>query len=75
EPICFLRHSRTIALWWSRANRCQMKKLIPWIAMLVASSAGWWLGAKAGIMTAFMVSTVAGGFGLYFGARWVRENF
>jgi hypothetical protein len=52
-----------------------MKKLIPWIAMLVASSAGWWLGAKAGIMTAFMVSTVAGGFGLYFGARWVRENF
>jgi len=51
-----------------------MKKLIPWVAMVVASYAGWWLGAKAGIMTAFMVSIVAGGVGLYIGRRWVLDN-
>lgn len=35
----------------------------------VGSSLGWWIGAKAGIMTAFMLSMVGLGIGIWAGAR------
>jgi hypothetical protein len=40
--------------------------MIGWIAAFVAGSAGWWLGAKAGLGLA--------GVGLYAGHRWFDQN-
>ena len=42
-----------------------MKKLLSFVGGTVGSSIGWWLGARIGIMTAFMVSTVFTGVGIY----------
>jgi hypothetical protein len=52
----------------------KLEKLIPWIAATIGSYAGWFLGAKVGIFTAFLVSIVLGGVGLYVGKKWVAEN-
>ena len=52
----------------------EMKKLFGSIGAFVASTAGWYATAKLGFMTAFVVSTVAGGFGLYYGVKWAREH-
>jgi len=46
-----------------------MTKLMGFIGATLGSSAGWWLGAKIGFMTAFMVSIVGTGIGIYFGRR------
>lgn len=35
---------------------------------------GWWLGAKVGIFTAYVLSTVAGGYGLWLGGRIARDR-
>ena len=34
------------------------------VVATILSSIGWWLGARVGIMSAYMLSTVAGGYGL-----------
>jgi hypothetical protein len=44
-----------------------MQKLLGGVGATVGSSIGWWLGAHAGMMTAFMVSMVGTGFGIYAG--------
>jgi len=36
----------------------------------VGGAIGWWLGARVGIMTAFIVSMVGTGLGIYAG-RWL----
>jgi len=46
-----------------------MKKLFVLLGATVGSYLGWWLGARIGVMTAFMVSTLFTGFGMYAGAR------
>jgi uncharacterized membrane protein YbhN (UPF0104 family) len=46
-----------------------MTKLMGFIGATLGSAVGWWLGAKVGMMTAFMVSTVGSGVGIYFGRR------
>lgn len=46
-----------------------MTKLMSFIGATIGSAAGWWLGAKVGIMTAFMVSMVGTGIGIYFARR------
>lgn len=46
-----------------------MTKLFGFIGATVGSSLGWWLGQRAGLMTAFLLSTVGAGIGLYFGRR------
>jgi|MGYP003334251932 hypothetical protein len=46
-----------------------MKKLLVLVGSTVGSSVGWWLGANIGIMTAFMLSMVGLGFGMWGGAR------
>lgn len=46
-----------------------MTKLMGFIGATLGSAVGWWLGAKVGTMTAFMVSTVCSGVGIYFGRR------
>jgi hypothetical protein len=51
-----------------------MRGIIGWLSAFVAGSAGWWLGAHAGVGTAVVLSAVAGGAGLYFGYRWFDAN-
>ncbi len=40
----------------------------------VLSTIGWWLGARIGIFSAYLLSTVAGGYGLWLGGRIAREH-
>lgn len=47
-----------------------MVRLLMFLGATVGGAIGWWLGARAGIMTAFVVSTVLSGFGLYFARKW-----
>jgi hypothetical protein len=50
-----------------------MSKLLALIGSVVGGSAGWALGALVGTMTAFFVSTILSGIGLYAGRRLARE--
>ncbi len=50
-----------------------MKRLLGMIGAGLGSAVGWWLGAKIGFMTAFMLSMVGTGFGLYYGSRAARQ--
>lgn len=52
--------------------------MIKALAYLVGSTAGgvigWWIGAKFGIFTAFMLSTILGGVGMYYAHKWSKEH-
>lgn len=50
-----------------------MERLIVFIGASVGGALGWWLGERVGLMTAFFVSTVGTGAGIYFARRWVRS--
>jgi hypothetical protein len=50
-----------------------MAKWLGWVGATVGGYAGWYLGAPVGIMTAFMLSMVGTGAGLYLGRRLVRD--
>jgi len=55
-----------------------MRKLLGFLGGTVASYAGWYLASLipgAGFMTEFMVSTITGGFGLYYGVKYAREHY
>jgi hypothetical protein len=49
-----------------------MMKLYSFIGATIGSYAGWALGAPMGFFTAFMVSFVGMGFGVYAGRRVAR---
>jgi hypothetical protein len=51
-----------------------MSKLFSFIGATVGSYAGWFIGAKFGLMTAFIVSMVGTGFGIYYG-RLIARNY
>lgn len=51
-----------------------MSKLFMLIGTTIGSYAGWWLGAHAGVMTAFILSMVGMGAGLY-GGRRIAQNY
>jgi hypothetical protein len=51
-----------------------MGKLFSFIGATVGSYAGWALGATVGFTTAFMVSMVGTGLGMYFGHR-IAKNY
>ena len=40
----------------------------------ILSTIGWWLGAKVGIFAGYMLSTVAGAYGLWLGGRIARDQ-
>ena len=42
------------------------------IGATVVGAGGWWLGAHAGFMTAFMLNVVGSGVGLYRGRKTAR---
>ena len=52
-----------------------MPKLFGFIGGTAASYVGWYLGeiVGGGIMTQFILSTIAGGFGLYYGVKWGKR--
>ena len=51
-----------------------MRGMIGGLAALLAGSAGWWLGSKAGFATGVLLSAVTAGLGLYAGYRWFDRN-
>jgi hypothetical protein len=50
-----------------------MSKLFMMIGSTLGSYAGWWLGAHAGVMPAFIVSMVGTGLGIYGGRRVAQQ--
>ena len=46
-----------------------MRKLLIFVGAMVGSTIGWYLGAAIDTMTAFIVSTIASGAGMYAGAK------
>ncbi len=51
-----------------------MMKLYGFIGATVGSYAGWYLGSSMGFMTAFMLSMVGTGLGIY-GGRRVAQHY
>ena len=51
-----------------------MSKLFMMVGSTAGSYAGWWLGGHVGVMTAFMVSTIGMGAGLY-GGRKLAQSY
>ncbi len=49
-----------------------MEKLLGFVGAAAAGAGGWWLGAHAGVMTAFMLNIVGTGVGLYAGRKAAR---
>jgi hypothetical protein len=45
-------------------------KVMMLLGSIVGGAIGWWIGARVGFMTAFIVSTVCSGFGIYFARQW-----
>jgi len=52
-----------------------MKKLCGFVGATVAGYAGWYLVASFGFFTAFIVSTITSGIGLYYGVKYARDHF
>jgi len=50
-----------------------MSKLCIFLGMTILGWIGWWLGAKIGIMTAFIVSSIGSLIGVYLGWRIARD--
>ena len=50
-----------------------MKKLFVLLGSTIGSALGWWLGARIGLMTAFLVSMVGLGVGMWMGARYAQR--
>lgn len=50
-----------------------MRKVIGFLGATVGGGVGWWLGARFGTMTAFIISTILSGVGLYYANRWASE--
>jgi uncharacterized membrane protein YfcA len=50
-----------------------VKKLLVLLFSTAGSAAGWWLGARVGVMTAFMLSMIGLGVGMWWGARLARR--
>ena len=52
-----------------------MEKLLVLTAVTIFSYIGWIIGARIGFFSAFALSMVGTGFGIYVGRRFVREYF
>jgi F0F1-type ATP synthase assembly protein I len=50
-----------------------MTKILVLTGSFVGGTIGWWLGAFVGTMTAFMISMVGTGVGVYIGRRIASE--
>jgi len=52
-----------------------MSAIFMMIVSSVLSTIGWWIGGFFGITWAFIISFVAGGYGLYLGWKIDRDHF
>jgi hypothetical protein len=52
-----------------------MKKMIAFCGLVFGSYIGWWLGAKIGITSAVILSSIGTGIGLYYGRRIANNLF
>jgi hypothetical protein len=52
-----------------------MSKLLWFVGASVGGAIGWWLGAYVGTMTAYILSTIGTGIGIYWARRYVQEHF
>ncbi len=50
-----------------------MSKLLALVGATVGGTLGWWIGARMGIMTAFVLSIFGTAAGVYVGRRIARE--
>jgi uncharacterized membrane protein YbhN (UPF0104 family) len=50
-----------------------MGKLMALVGTTIGGGIGWWLGARAGFMTAFICSVVGTGVGLYAARRFTQD--
>ena len=50
-----------------------LSKLLIFIGATAGGALGWWLGNLAGFMTAFFVSTIGSGVGIYYGRRLAQH--
>lgn len=50
-----------------------VSKLFIFIGMTIMGWVGWWLGAKVGLMTGYILSTVGSILGVYLGWRFNRD--
>ena len=50
-----------------------MSKLFILVGATLGGAIGWWLGVRVGIMTAFIVSMVGTGCGIYVGRRFAES--
>ena len=50
-----------------------MEWLLGFVGATLLGSVGWWAGEYVGFMTAFVLSMVGSGVGLYLGRRMARE--
>ena len=46
-----------------------MSKLLAWVAATILGGIGWWAGEMEGVFTAFVLTMVGTGVGLYLGHR------
>ncbi|HET7458679.1 MAG TPA: hypothetical protein VFJ74_13615 [Gemmatimonadaceae bacterium] len=50
-----------------------MTKILGFVGATIGSAIGWWAGAPVGMMTAFMLSMVGTGVGIYAGRRFAER--
>ena len=50
-----------------------METLFGFLGATILGAIGWWIGDRVGMMTAFILSTIATGIGLYAGRRIARD--
>ena len=50
-----------------------MAKVTGFIGATIGGAAGWWLGAHAGVMTAFFLSILGTAAGVYIARRWLGD--
>jgi hypothetical protein len=51
-----------------------MAKVLVFVGSTAGGALGWWIGATVGIMTAFIISMVGTGAGIYAG-RWIAREY
>jgi uncharacterized membrane protein YeaQ/YmgE (transglycosylase-associated protein family) len=50
-----------------------MERLLGFVGATIGGALGWWGGERVGFMTAFTLSMIGTGLGLYLGRRIARE--
>ena len=49
-----------------------MRKILLAVMTILCSWIGWWIGDQFGLMTAFILSMIGTGLGIYFGRRLIQ---